>query len=155
MLKHLYEKDFQLWLQQTIEQLQQRDFNALDVEHLIEELTELGKSEKNRLESNLMVLIAHLLKLTVQQDAPEMMKGSWYNSIDEHRQRVQKQLQQTPSLKSYFTTAIENAYVDGRRLAIKEGKRAQFGVRIPNEEEYPQICPFSIEQILNEDFYGQ
>ena len=151
MLKHLYEKDFQLWLQQTIEQLQERDFNALDVEHLIEELTELGKSKKNRLESNLMVLIAHLLKLTVQQDAPEMMKGSWYNSVDEHRQRVQKQLQQTPSLKSYFTTAIENAYVDGRRLAIKEGKR----VRIPSEADYPLICPFSIEQILDEDFYGE
>ena len=155
MLKHLYEKDFQLWLQQTIEQLQQRDFNALDVEHLIEELTELGKSEKNRFESNLMVLLAHLLKLTVQQNAPEMMKGSWYNSVDEHRQRVQKQLQQTPSLKSFLATAIETAYLDGRRLAIKEGKRAQFGVFIPSESDYPEICPFSIEQILDEDFYGE
>ncbi|MBE9144787.1 DUF29 domain-containing protein [Planktothrix mougeotii] len=154
MLKHLYEKDFQLWIQQTIEQLQQQNFTALDVEHLIEELTELGKSEKNRLESNLMVLLAHLLKLMVQQDAPEMMKASWYNSVDEHRQRVQKQLQQTPSLKSFFTTAIQNAYIDSRRLAIKEGKRAQFGVRIPHEEEYPKVCPFSIEQILDEDFYG-
>lgn len=154
MLKHLYEKDFQLWIQQTIEQLQQQNFTALDVEHLIEELTELGKSEKNRLESNLMVLLAHLLKLRVQKDAPEMMKASWYNSVDEHRQCVQKQLQQTPSLKSFFTTAIQNAYIDSRRLAIKEGKRAQFGVRIPHEEEYPKVCPFSIEQILDEDFYG-
>ncbi|HAO10142.1 MAG TPA: DUF29 domain-containing protein, partial [Planktothrix sp. UBA8407] len=49
---------------------------------------------------------------------------------------------------------LETAYIDGRRLAIKEGKRAQFGVRIPNQEEYSQICPFSIEQILDEDFYG-
>lgn len=154
MLKHLYEKDFQLWIQQTIEQLQQQNFTDLDVEHLIEELTELGKSEKNCLESNLMVLLAHLLKLTVQKDAPEMMKGSWYNSVDEHRQRVLKQLQQTPSLKSYLKTVLETAYIDGRRLAIKEGKRAQFGVRIPHEEEYPQICPFSIEQILDEDFYS-
>ncbi|MBD2481664.1 DUF29 domain-containing protein [Planktothrix sp. FACHB-1365] len=154
MLKHLYEKDFQLWIQQTIEQLQQQNFTALDVEHLIEELTELGKSEKNRFESNLMVLLAHLLKLRVQKDAPEMMKASWYNSVDEHRQCVQKQLQQTPSLKSFFTTAIQNAYIDSRWLAIKEGKRAQFGVRIPHEEEYPKVCPFSIEQILDEDFYG-
>ena len=58
MLKHLYEKDFQLWLQQTIEQLEQGNFAAVDMEHLVEELTELGKSEKNRLESNLMVLLA-------------------------------------------------------------------------------------------------
>lgn len=154
MLKPLYETDFELWLQKTVEQLKQRDFNALDVEHLIEELTELSKSEKNRVESNLMVLIAHLLKLMVQKDAPEMMKLSWYNSVDEHRQRVQKQLQQTPSLKSFVTTAIQTAYIDGRRLAIKEGKRAQFGVRIPHETEYPKICPFSLEQILDEDFYG-
>ncbi|HAO10141.1 MAG TPA: DUF29 domain-containing protein, partial [Planktothrix sp. UBA8407] len=47
MLKHLYEKDFQLWLQQTIEQLEQGNFAAVDMEHLVEELTELGKSEKN------------------------------------------------------------------------------------------------------------
>lgn len=54
-----------------------------------------------------MVLLAHLLKLRVQKDAPEMIKGSWYNSVDEHRQRVQKQLQQTPSLKSYLKTALK------------------------------------------------
>lgn len=76
MLKPLYETDFELWLQKTVEQLKQRDFNALDVEHLIEDLTELSKSEKNRVESNLMVLIANLLKLMVQKDAPEMMKLS-------------------------------------------------------------------------------
>ncbi len=76
MLKPLYETDFELWLQKTVEQLKQRDFNALDVEHLIEELTELSKSEKNCVESNLMVLIANLLKLMVQKYAPEMMKLS-------------------------------------------------------------------------------
>jgi hypothetical protein len=50
--------------------------------------------------------------------------------------------------------AIEKAYPDARKLAIKEGKLAKFGVRIPDENEYPLICPFSIEQILDEDFYG-
>lgn len=28
-----------------------------------------------------------------------------------------------------------------------------FGVRIPPENEYPQTCPFSQEQILDENFY--
>ncbi|MEH2464681.1 hypothetical protein [Nostoc sp.] len=40
------------------------------------------------------------------------------------------------------------------KLAIKEGKLAKFGVRIPQESEYPTVCPFSIDQILDEDFYG-
>lgn len=72
----------------------------------------------------------------------------------EHRQRVQKNLRDTPSLKSYLETAIQEAYPDTRKIAIKEDKLAQFGVCISQESEYPKICPFSPEQILNEDFYG-
>ena len=63
-------------------------------------------------------------------------------------------LTDTPSLKTFLVEAIEKAYPDARKLAIKEGKLAKFGVRIPDENEYPLICPFSIEQILDEDFYG-
>lgn len=154
MSKTLYDQDFQVWLEQTIRHLQKREFAALDIDNLIEELIELGKSEKRTLESNLMILLAHLLKLKVQHDIPPSMKDSWYRSVIEHRQRVQKNLRDTPSLKSYLETAIQEAYPDARKVAIKEGKLAQFGVRIPQESEYPTICPFSPEQILDEDFYG-
>ncbi|MFM6729573.1 MAG: DUF29 domain-containing protein [Microcystis panniformis] len=154
MSKTLYEQDFQLWLATTINHLQKREFAALDTDNLIEELTELGKSEKRTLESNLMILLAHLLKLKVQSDAPPSMKDSWYCSIIEHRQRIEKNLRDTPSLKSYLETAIQEAYPDARQVAIKEGKLAQFGVRIPPENDYPQICPFLPEQILDENFYG-
>ena len=154
MSKTLYEQDFQVWLTTTISHLQKREFADLDTDNLIEELTELGKSEKRALESNLMVLLAHLLKLKVQHDAPPSMRDSWYRSIIEHRQRIQKNLRDTPSLKSYLKTAIEEAYLDARQVAIKEGKLARFGVRIPPENEYPKICPFLPEQILHESFYG-
>jgi hypothetical protein len=60
----------------------------------------------------------------------------------------------TPSLKSFLVEAIQKAYPDARKLAIKEGKLAKFGVCVPEESEYPITCPFSIEQILDEDFYG-
>jgi hypothetical protein len=99
-------------------------------------------------------LLAHLLKLKVQNDAPSSMKTSWYNSVIEHRQRVLDNLTDTPSLKSFLNEAVEKAYPDARKIAIKESKLARFGVRIPEESEYSMTCPFSIEQILNEDFYG-
>jgi hypothetical protein len=150
----LYEQDLQLWIEQTIHQLQNRQFEQLDLENLIEELKDLGKSEKRALESNLMVLLIHLLKLKIQHDAPDTMKGSWYDSVDEHRQRVQDDLLKTPSLKSYLLISIAQAYPSARKVAIKEGKRAQFGVRLPQESEYPLSCPFTPEQILNENFYG-
>jgi hypothetical protein len=153
-MEKLYDLDFQLWVKETINSLKNRDFSNLDINHLIEELTELGKSEKKALASNLMILLAHLLKISVQSDAPETLKNSWYNSINEHRQRVLFDLQETPSLKSYLKNAMEKAYPNARKLAIKEGKLAKYGVRVPNESEYSLICPFSIEEILDEDFYG-
>ena len=147
MSKKLYDQDFKKWIETTIYQLQKGDFSSLDIDNLIEELTELGKSEKRALESNLMILLAHLLKLKVQQDAPSSMKDSWYRSIIEHRQRVQKNLKDTPSLKSYLETAMKKAYIDARKIA-------NFGVRIPQENESPKNCPFFQKQILDEDFYG-
>ncbi|MEA5578117.1 DUF29 domain-containing protein [Anabaena sp. UHCC 0451] len=154
MSNTLYDRDLQLWIEETIQQLQNHEFTSLDIEHLIEELIDLGKSEKNALKSNLKILLAHLLKLKIQHDVPETMKASWYSSVVEHRQRVLDNLTDTPSLKSYLAEALEKAYPDGRKLAIKEGKLAKFGITVPAENEYPLTCPFSIEQILDEDFYG-
>jgi Domain of unknown function DUF29 len=154
MSNTLYDLDLQRWIERTIHQLSDREFGSLDIEHLIDELVDLGKSEKNALKSNLTILLAHLLKLAVQHDAPDMIEASWYSSVLEHRQRAIDNLADTPSLKSFLLEASEKAYPDARKLAIKEGKLAKFGVRIPEEREYPIGCPFSVSQILDEDFYG-
>jgi Domain of unknown function DUF29 len=154
MSNTLYDRDLQLWIEQTISQLKTGKFETLDIEHLIEELTGLGKSEKNALRSNLKILLIHLLKLKVQHDVPDTMKSSWYSSVLEHRQRVLDNLADTPSLNSFLTEALEKAYPDARKGAIKEGKLAKFGIRIPEDSEYPTTCPFAIAQILDEDFYG-
>lgn len=154
MSNKLYDSDLQLWIERTIQQLQNREFASLDIEHLIDELADLGKSEKNTLRSNLKILLAHLLKLKMQHDAPDSMKASWYSSVVEHRQRVLDNLADTSSLKSFLVEAVEKAYPDRRKLAIKEGKLAKFGVSVLEESEYPINCPFGIEEILDEDFYG-
>ena len=154
LTQRLYDQDFQQWLEKTINQLEQKDFNNLDIDHLIEELKDLGKSDKNALESNLVILLSHLLKLVVQADAPDTMKTSWYRSVIEHRERLLIQLENIPSLKSYLPTILNSSYPKSRKLAIKEGKLAAFCIPIPNEDNYPLICPFSPEQILNEDYYG-
>lgn len=77
-----------------------------------------------------------------------------YGSVTEHRFRVKKDLAENPSFKNYIYEVIEQAYVDDRKLAIKESKNAKLGIRKPAEKEYPFDCPFSIEQLLDEDFYG-
>jgi hypothetical protein len=155
MNNQLYERDFNVWRETIIKKIKQQDFNDIDWEHLLLELEDMGKSEKRSFLSNLTILIAHLLKLTVQADAPEMMKGIWYSSVTEHRFRVRKDLEENPSLKNYLYEVIFIAYADARKLAIKENKNAKLGVRKPDETEYPLDFPFSIEQLLDEDFYGE
>ena len=154
-MSKLRDRDFNLWIKKTIQQLEQGAYEFLDIQGLIEELQDLGKSEKRALESNLMILLAHLLKLTVQEDAPETMKRSWYSSVIEHRKRIEKQLKSTPSLKSDLNSVLESAYEDGREIAIQEGQLASFGVRIHPESDYPETCPFTAEEILNKNFFGK
>jgi hypothetical protein len=99
-LQTLYEHDFQHWIEQTICYLEAGQFDRLDTQNLIEELIDFGRWERRALTSNLKILIAHLLNLRIQHNVPEQMKGSWYDSMVEHRQRVWDSLQNIPSLKS-------------------------------------------------------
>jgi hypothetical protein len=71
MEKNLYEKDYYLWLEKTINLLENNQFSDLDLENLIEEISSIGKSEKRSLESYLTRLLEHLLKLVYWQSELE------------------------------------------------------------------------------------
>jgi len=59
-LKQLYDIDDSQWLGETVSLLR---FQQLDLEHLIEELEDLGKEKKNAVASLLEQIIRHLLLL--------------------------------------------------------------------------------------------
>jgi len=62
-LKQLYEIDDSQWLGETVSLLRNHQFSQLDLEHLIEELEDLGKEKKNAVASLLEQVIRHLLLL--------------------------------------------------------------------------------------------
>jgi len=64
----LYEQDFLLWTQQQVEYLKKGCWGNLDVDHLVEELEALGRSEQKELGSYLQVLLMHLLKCHYRPD---------------------------------------------------------------------------------------
>ena len=51
--KTLYEQDFNLWIEETINLLKNRQLEQSDYEHLIEEIEDMGGNHKDALESNL------------------------------------------------------------------------------------------------------
>ena len=50
---NLYNRDFNLWVEQTKSAIENRDTENMDWENLLEEIDDMGKSEKRSLESYL------------------------------------------------------------------------------------------------------
>jgi phage pi2 protein 07 len=137
----LYDRDFALWIIETVQKLEQRNFDQLDLENLIAEIEDMGKSQKHSLESNLTIIILHLLKWQYQ---PEKRSNSWKFSLREHRQRLQKAFRDSPSLKVYYLQILAECYEDGRQLAADET-----GLSLTI---FPVEIPFTPEQILDPNF---
>ncbi|MDJ0632875.1 MAG: DUF29 domain-containing protein [Xenococcaceae cyanobacterium MO_188.B29] len=139
-MTQLYDQDFYLWVESTVQQLRQKQLDKIDWENLIEEIESLGKSEKNALKSNLRILLMHLLKWQYQ---PNKRSNSWSYTITEHNIRINQAFKDSPSLKCYFAEIFEDCYQDARKLAAKE---TGLNIKI-----FPLDCPFSQEDVLNSD----
>jgi hypothetical protein len=137
----LYEQDFYLWIQATIELLKQGRLTELDLENLIEEIETMGRSENKALRSNLEVVLMHLLKYKYQADK---RCGSWRATIREHRKRLRQALEESPSLKPFLSEVFALCYDDARLLAADE---TELDLII-----FPEQSPFTPEEVLNPDF---
>jgi hypothetical protein len=139
-IKALYETDFNSWIQENILLLKQSRFSEIDSENLIEELEGLIRRDKQELESNLLFFIAYLLKWQYQQ---VYRCNEWLCKIVEQRMLITLLFEDMPSLKNYLPTAIENIYSRAAELATVES----------GTDSIPSICPYTQEQLLDEDFY--
>lgn len=137
-----YEGDFYAWTQDQARTLRELRPNSVDWDNIAEEIETLGRSEKDAIESILNVVLLHLLKWRHQ---PQARSSSWKGSLLEHRRRLQKRLQASPSLKWYPGSVLGEEYETARLKAAGE-------TEMP-EESFPETCPFTIEQILDPDFY--
>jgi Domain of unknown function DUF29 len=139
--RSLYDRDFVGWTEQMVAALRQRDWAALDVENLIEEVEALGKSDRRAIKSRLEVVLMHLLKWQFQ---PKARCRSWQATILEQRLRIADILEDSPSLKKYLPTVLEAAYASVRQLASIET-----GLAV---ERFPVDCEYSIGQILDGEY---
>ena len=137
----LYETDYLQWIETTVEKLHSRDYANMDWDNLIEEIEDMGRNERRSLESNLIVVLLHLLKWQYQ---PERRSGSWEGSIIEHRRRIRKALKESPSLQPYLESIFAEAYVE----AVKQAK-AETGLPL---EAFPLQCPYELTAVVDDEF---
>ena len=91
-----YEADVVAWADEQAALLRAGKFSQLDIEHIADEVEDVGKSERRELLSRMAVLLAHLLKWQVQ---PGRRSKSWSLTIKLQREEVEDHLDEVPSLR--------------------------------------------------------
>jgi hypothetical protein len=143
--KSLYESDYLRWTQEIVAKLRTRDFEHLDIENLIEEIEDLGRSQRKELESRLKILLEHFLK-RIYVSMPNCFKG-WENTIREQRSQIEVLLNNYPSLNSYWDEHFNAAWIIALKYARQEYK--------PQGFDFPDVWQFrrDLDSILNINFW--
>lgn len=142
----LYQKDYNLWIERTIKLIQEKNFNQVDWENVVEELESLGKSDKRELRNRLVVLLEHLLKLAYWEAERDNNQRGWRATIREQRRQIQVLLEDSPSLKSFLTNIFSQCYASAREETIEKTGLAS--------SVFPQESPFTVEDSLNPEYFS-
>ena len=139
---HSYDRDIVAWANEQARLLREGQFSKLDIEHLAEEIEDVGKSEKRELRNRMAVLLAHLLKWQYQTG---YQGNSWRRTIREQRRGILACLKETPSLKPDFGKPDWWAWVwsDAIGLAVKE----------TGLDCFPESCPWTFDQVIDPEFW--
>ena len=136
-----YEKDIVAWANEQAKLLRAGHYDLLDLEHIAEEIEDVGKSEQRELANRMAVLLAHLLKWQFQ---PGRRGASWERTIREQRRAIDKRLMRTPSLRPMLTDDdwLTEIWADAVSAAASETGLADF----------PETCPWSATDVLRVDW---
>ncbi|MDJ0535480.1 MAG: DUF29 domain-containing protein [Xenococcaceae cyanobacterium MO_207.B15] len=106
--KTKYEKDFALWIEETVSNLRNKNFKALDLKNLIEEVESLGKNEQRSLKSFIRQILVHKFKLKYVADPYNI--GHWNEEIANFQAEMETLLEDSPSLKTKLPEYLEDQY---------------------------------------------
>src|ERR1700756_277780 len=108
-----YEDDFYAWTQYQAEVLRSLRVsdNRFDREHVVEEIEDLGKSERDAVRSQIRRIIEHLLRLSYSR--AEQPRFGWMETIDEARETLSDKL--TATLRRDAEESLDALYEAGRR----------------------------------------
>jgi uncharacterized protein DUF29 len=139
----MYDTDFYTWTQAQAQALRAKDFPALDLEHLAEEIEDVGNSVRFAIESQLVRLLTHLLKLAM--DPTDRPRRGWMVTVSTARREIAKRA--TGALRRHPERYLAEAYDQARDHAALMLRCAV--------DDVPATCPWSIGEVLNPDFFPE
>lgn len=142
-LKPLYDQDFALWVEDTVNKLKARNTEDLDWENLIEEVESLGARDRRELESRLTTLFEHALKRCYVPSS-DCYRG-WEVTISRTQQELNRILRDSPSLRNYFLQVSDECYQN----ALKN-MRKEYDAEFPNDYVFTR----DVNSLLTEEFWS-
>jgi hypothetical protein len=139
-----YEEDVIAWAEEQASLLRKRRFDQLDIEHLAEEIEDVGRSEQRELVSRMVRLLAHILKWQKQAGR---RGASWQITIRNQRRGIARRLEETPSLRPKLADSDWWAGVwdDATAQAAEETGLSDF----------PETCPWDANEILSQEWFPE
>ena len=141
----LYERDFYAWTQAQAALLKSGNPAAADLEHLAEEIADMGREQRHAVSSQLRLLLTHLLKLRYSPATDP--RSGWTAEIRNARAEIVDRLADSSSLRPQLPRLLDRSWPRARLMAAEQMER--YGERSP----IPRQCPFTLEQILDEDYW--
>ncbi len=142
--KKLYDTDYNLWVMETVDQLKNKNFDAIDLENLIEEVSDLSRRDKRKLESLLRRLFEHLLKLKYWESQITRNQGHGQGEIRTFRKQINNELKTSPSLNHHLLEIFDKCYQDAREIV---SDKSQLPINT-----FPETLIGTMEQILDENW---
>ena len=131
-----YEDDFVAWLEDQAGRARRGEVEGLDLENIAEELEGMARSDRREIRTRLTVLLVHLLKYVAQ---PRRRSSSWLATIGEQRTQITTVIDDSPSLRSFPATVLEQCYAEARSRAALEPVA---------QSAFPEHCPFELALVL-------
>lgn len=135
-----YDEDVIAWANEQARLLRAGRFDLLDIEHLADEVEDVGKSELRELESRMAVLLTHLLKWQYQ---PERRGRSWEITIRNQRIGISRRLDRTPSLRPWLA---DRQWWELMWADALVGFERETGITL---NDVPEQCPWILSEILD------
>ncbi len=144
----LYEADFLLWTERQAAELRalahsRRDLpNALDLEHVAEEIEDLGRSELNAVRSLIRNILVHLLKCAADPESRAV--AHWQAEVrafqDDLVAQYARSMAQRIDMDALWRRAVDLAA--GEAAALDQEPMARL----------TEDCPFGLDDLLADHF---
>jgi len=155
-LKELYEKDFYLWVIENLKLLKNKEYDLVDWENLLEEIEDMGRSLYIAMLRQMRKIMEGLYKWENFKNHPEA--DDWVEEISRARRELRDIFEDSPSLKAIAQEkdTMRRAWELSVRALVdwfenpknKTLVLTYFKGKLPKEEDFPQECPYTFQQIM-------